>query len=81
MSDHQTSNWPEWTQITTPWNDPGGADPDEYTALCFRCQDAKRTPFTFDGTRVACEEWLQPHYDDAAPPAPPPPPPPHPKGR
>lgn len=58
--------WPEWTQITTPWNDPGGVDPDEYTALCFWCRDATppRTPSTFDGTRAECVAWAQGHADD-----------------
>ncbi|UOZ10535.1 hypothetical protein [Amycolatopsis sp. WQ 127309] len=63
-------NWPEWTAITTPWNDPGGDDPDEYHVECFRCRDAQRSPYQADGTRDECVEWTQPHFDDPEPEAP-----------
>jgi hypothetical protein len=75
--------WPEWTPITTPWNDPGGADPDEYHVDCYRCQAAERTPNQADGTRAECIQWAYGHENDPDP-TPPPPPnpiPPRPKGR
>jgi hypothetical protein len=70
------ATWPEWTAITTAWADPGGEDPDEYSAECYRCQDANRTPYTAAGTRAECVTWAQSHSTDpdptpVLPPAPP----------
>lgn len=58
---HIQESWPEWTCITTPWNDPGGADPDEYHVECFRDHQ------TFDGTRAECVAWAQGHDADPEP--------------
>lgn len=79
--------WPEWTAITTEWNgpydDPEHPDPDEYTATCYRCQEAARSPYVFNGTQADCIQWAYGHAEDPDP-TPPPPPnpiPPRPKGR
>lgn len=73
--------WPEWTMITTQWDCVTLPDPDEYTALCLRCQETGKEPYTLDGTQVECQEFLQGHWDDPDPNPPKPPPPPRPRPR
>jgi hypothetical protein len=53
--------WPDWVSISSDWNDPGGVDPDEWTAVCGR--DAQE----HQGTLQACAEWAVGHFNDPQP--------------